>query len=148
MADDTLYIGDVICLYSAESYGFVFSSQSSSVHNLIAVGSKQDKRKPDVKDQNLLSFEICVANRYKLNKQSRGIKSKIEERPDDYTLRARYHQAENAAKAESEDNELEQKRQQGKKLLYGQVVQLKINPHSRTPFDFNIGFPFGDSQHV
>ncbi|XP_060553969.1 inositol 1,4,5-trisphosphate receptor type 2-like [Ruditapes philippinarum] len=125
MADDTLYIGDVICLYSAESYGFVFSSQSSSVHNWIAVGSKQDKRKPDVKDQNLLSFEICVANRYKLNKQSRELKSKIEEHPDDYTLRTRYHQAKNAAKAESEDNELEQKRQQGKKLLYGQVVQLK-----------------------
>jgi hypothetical protein len=35
----------------------------------------------------------------------------------------------NAAKAESEDNELEQKRQQGKKLLYGQVVQVCLHYH-------------------
>jgi hypothetical protein len=27
-------------------------------------------------------------------------------------------------------------------------LQLKVNPHSRTPFDFYIGFPVGDSQHV
>ena len=29
-----------------------------------------------------------------------------------------------AAKAEADDNELEQKRQQGKKVLYGQVIQV------------------------
>lgn len=125
MADDTLCIGDVVCLYSAESYGFVFSSQSSSVHNEVAVGSKQDKRKPDVKDQNLLSFEICVANRYKLNKTFRKIQAKIEDDPNNYALRSQHHQAQLAAKAETEDNEQEQKRQQGKKLLYGQIIQIK-----------------------
>ncbi|XP_053404101.1 inositol 1,4,5-trisphosphate receptor type 3-like isoform X2 [Mercenaria mercenaria] len=78
-----------------------------------------------MKDQNLLSFEICVANRYKLNKKARELQSRIDERPDDYTLRSRFHQAQLAAKAETEDNDLEQKRQQGKKLLYGQVIQLK-----------------------
>ncbi|WAR27713.1 hypothetical protein MAR_013417 [Mya arenaria] len=81
MADDTLCIGDSVCLYSAESYGFVFSTQTSSVHNEVAVGHKQNKSKPDIRDQN--------------------------------------------ANAETEDNELEQKRQQGKKLLYGQIIQLK-----------------------
>ncbi|XP_053404110.1 inositol 1,4,5-trisphosphate receptor type 2-like isoform X2 [Mercenaria mercenaria] len=125
MADDTLCIGDVVCLYSAESYGFVFSSQSSSVHNEVAVGSKQDKVKPDVKDQNLLSFEVCIANRYKLNKTYRKIQSKIEEDPNNYALRSQHHQAQLAAKAETDDNEQEQKRQQGKKLLYGQIIQLK-----------------------
>ena len=34
-----------------------------------------------------------------------------------------------AAKAESEDNELEQKRQQGKKVLYGQIIQVCINDY-------------------
>ena len=32
-----------------------------------------------------------------------------------------------AAKAETEDNEQEQKRQQGKKLLYGQIIQVTLN---------------------
>ncbi|KAL4219957.1 hypothetical protein ACF0H5_020368 [Mactra antiquata] len=125
MADDTLCIGDVVCLYSAESYGFVFSSQSSTVHNEVAVGTKQDKLKPDVKDQNLLSFEVCIANRYKLNKKFRKLKAKSEDDPNNWSLRSQLHTAQLAAKAEAEDNELEQKRQQGKKLLYGQIIQLK-----------------------
>ena len=32
-----------------------------------------------------------------------------------------------ASKAETEDNEQEQKRQQGKKLLYGQIIQVNIS---------------------
>lgn len=32
-----------------------------------------------------------------------------------------------AAEAETEDNEQEQKRQQGKKLLYGQIIQVVLN---------------------
>ncbi|KAH3742158.1 hypothetical protein DPMN_048894 [Dreissena polymorpha] len=125
MGDDTLCVGDVVCLYSAESYGFVFSSQSSSVHNEVAVGSKQNKEKPDFKDQNVFSFEVCVANRYKLNKELRKLQDKIEEDPENYVLRSQLHGKEQAAKSETDDNEQEQSRQQGKKLLYGQIIQLK-----------------------
>lgn len=125
MADDTLCIGDYVCLYSAESYGYVFSSQSSTVHHEVPVGSKQDKNRPDIKDQNVITFEICVANRYKLNKKFRKLQEKTFEDPNNLALRSQLHTAQVAAKAETEDNELEQKRQQGKKVLYGQVIQLK-----------------------
>ncbi|XP_052783710.1 inositol 1,4,5-trisphosphate receptor type 1-like isoform X3 [Mya arenaria] len=125
MADDTLCIGDSVCLYSAESYGFVFSTQTSSVHNEVAVGHKQNKSKPDIRDQNVFAFEVCVGNRYKLNKGYRKLKSKIADDPNNYILRSQLHQKQIAANAETEDNELEQKRQQGKKLLYGQIIQLK-----------------------
>ena len=40
-----------------------------------------------------------------------------------------------AAKAETEDNELEQKRQQGKKVLYGQVIQVGLISQGRRNFD-------------
>ena len=40
-----------------------------------------------------------------------------------------------AAKAESEDNQLEQKRQQGKKVLYGQVIQVWTQEPFEPPHD-------------
>ncbi|XP_033761182.1 inositol 1,4,5-trisphosphate receptor type 3-like isoform X6 [Pecten maximus] len=123
--DDTLSVGDIVCLYSSESYGFLLTTQSSSVHNQLAVGSKQDRVRPDIQDQHVISFEICVANRYKLNKKYRKLCSKLNEDPENLSLRTNTTQAQLAAQAENDDNNLEQKRQQGKKVVYGQVVQLK-----------------------
>ncbi|KAK3094787.1 hypothetical protein FSP39_006217 [Pinctada imbricata] len=123
--EDTLSVGDTVCLYSAESYGFVFSTQSSSVHNEVAVGSKQDRKRPDIQDQHVLSFEIQVSNRYKLNKKFSKLAEKLEKDPDNITLRTSVAKAKISAESENDDNELEQKRQQGKKVLYGQVIQLR-----------------------
>ncbi|OWF52185.1 Inositol 1,4,5-trisphosphate receptor type 3 [Mizuhopecten yessoensis] len=123
--DDTLSVGDVVCLYSSESYGFLLTTQSSSVHNQLAVGSRQDRVRPDIQDQHVISFEICVANRYKLNKKYRKLCSKLNEDPENLSLRTNTTQAQLAAYSENDDNNLEQKRQQGKKVVYGQVVQLR-----------------------
>nr|XP_034327562.1 inositol 1,4,5-trisphosphate receptor type 2 isoform X16 [Crassostrea gigas] len=123
--DDTLSVGDTVCLYSAESFGFIFSTQSSSVHNEVAVGSRQDRKMPSVQDQHVISFKIEVANRYKLNKSLKKLATKLAEEPGNIPLRNQVSKAKLAAVAENEDNVLEQKRQQGKKVLYGQVIQLR-----------------------
>nr|XP_022345635.1 inositol 1,4,5-trisphosphate receptor type 3-like isoform X6 [Crassostrea virginica] len=123
--DDTLSVGDIVCLYSAESFGFIFSTQSSSVHNEVAVGSRQDRKIPDVQDQHVISFKIEVANRYKLNKSLRKSQAKLAEEPGNIPLRNQVSKAKLAAAAENDDNFLEQKRQQGKKVLYGQIIQLR-----------------------
>ncbi|XP_033730119.1 LOW QUALITY PROTEIN: inositol 1,4,5-trisphosphate receptor type 2-like [Pecten maximus] len=73
----------------------------------------------------MITFEICVANRYKLNKQFKKQSSKLAEDPENLALRASVAQSKLAAVAETEDNETEQKRQQGRKVLYGQIVQLR-----------------------
>lgn len=123
--DDTLSVGDTVCLYSAESFGFIFSTQSSSVHNEVAVGSRQDRKMPDIHDQHVISFKIEVANRYKLNKSLKKLATKLAEEPGNIPLRNQVSKAKLAAVAENEDNILEQKRQQGKKVLYGQIIQLR-----------------------
>ncbi|XP_062567417.1 inositol 1,4,5-trisphosphate receptor type 3-like isoform X1 [Saccostrea cucullata] len=123
--DDTLSVGDTVCFYSAESFGFIFSTQSSSVHNEIAVGARQDRKRPNVQDQHVISFNIEVANRYKLNKSYRKLQAKLAEEPGNIPLRNSVSKAKLAAEAENEDNVLEQKRQQGKKVLYGQIIQLR-----------------------
>jgi len=40
----------------------------------------------------VFSFEVCVANRYKLNKGFRKLQTKIEDDPHNYTLRSQVHQ--------------------------------------------------------
>ncbi|OWF37431.1 Inositol 1,4,5-trisphosphate receptor type 3 [Mizuhopecten yessoensis] len=73
----------------------------------------------------MITFEICVANRYKLNKQFKKQTSKLAEDPENLALRASVAQSKLAATAETEDNAMEQRRQQGRKVLYGQIVQLR-----------------------
>ncbi|ESO83880.1 hypothetical protein LOTGIDRAFT_236387 [Lottia gigantea] len=137
--DDTLCVGDVVCLYSEEANGFALSKQSSSVHSEIAVASRQDRVRPYIPDQQdyfktfiklncsilVISFQICVANRYKLNKRYRKLQAQSYDRPDDIALKNSVAQAKITADSESEDNDSEQKRQLGRKVLYGQVIQLR-----------------------
>ncbi|GFS09539.1 inositol 1,4,5-trisphosphate receptor type 3-like isoform X13, partial [Elysia marginata] len=94
-----------------------------SVHNQVAVGARQDRVRPQIPDQHIVAFELCVANRYKLTKKYNKLKARSDENPNDIKLKSSVAQAKIAAKAEHEDNELEQKRNQGKKVVYGQVIQ-------------------------
>ncbi|CAG2225799.1 unnamed protein product [Mytilus edulis] len=126
MSEDTLCVGDSVCLYATESYGFVMSTQSSSVHNEVAVGCRQDRVKPDIKDQHIISFTLRVANRYKLNKKFNKQQTKLEAEPENILLRTQVAHAKLAADSENDDNNLEQKRQQGKKVVYGQVIQVEL----------------------
>jgi len=68
---------------------------------------------------------VSVANRYKLNKKFRKLHSKAEANPEDLTIKTQASSAQIGAEAENEDNVSEQQRQQGKKVLYGQIVQLQ-----------------------
>uniref|UniRef100_K1QLV5 Inositol 1,4,5-trisphosphate receptor n=1 Tax=Magallana gigas TaxID=29159 RepID=K1QLV5_MAGGI len=163
--DDTLSVGDtsvyrLCCGYVDHSTDFycryrpdlsVESPIKISVHNEVAVGSRQDRKMPSVQDQHeghsfwdermvvicvfgdvnwgglekVISFKIEVANRYKLNKSLKKLATKLAEEPGNIPLRNQVSKAKLAAVAENEDNVLEQKRQQGKKVLYGQVIQLR-----------------------
>ncbi|KAK7486477.1 hypothetical protein BaRGS_00022278, partial [Batillaria attramentaria] len=73
----------------------------------------------------IIAFEVCAANRYKLTKKYTKLKAQSDADPDNLRLKNSVAQAKIAADAEKEDNELEQKRNQGKKVLYGHTVQLR-----------------------
>ncbi|XP_070173522.1 inositol 1,4,5-trisphosphate-gated calcium channel ITPR3-like [Littorina saxatilis] len=123
--DDTLSIGDIVCLYSEERSGYMYSTQSSKFHNDIAVGLNQDRQRPPLGDQHTIAFEICYANRYKLTSKHSKLRTQSEKQPDNIPLRNSVAHAKIAADTEQEDNDWEQKRNQGKRVLYGTVVQLR-----------------------
>ncbi|KAK2186847.1 hypothetical protein NP493_187g03055 [Ridgeia piscesae] len=125
MEGEALCVGDQVCLYSEDVLGYIVSFQSSCIHNELAVVSRQEREKPQVPNCQAIAFEICVANRYKLTKAYQKLKAKSDADPDDLILKTQCLQAEIGADAENEDNVCEQRRQLGKKVVYGQVIQLK-----------------------
>ena len=72
-----------------------------------------------------LVFQLCVQNRYKLNKKLPLLEEMVAESPGDIHLQTRLAQARKAADIENQENQLEQRRQTGRRLLYGQVLQLQ-----------------------
>ncbi|KAK2143234.1 hypothetical protein LSH36_861g02002 [Paralvinella palmiformis] len=124
MTAEALCVGDTVCLFSEETFGYVYCMQTSSTRSELALYKNQKRDRPQVPDPQVISFQICIANRYKLNKKHRALKAKSVLDPDDQTLRNKVAQAVVAADAENEDNVAEQHRQQGKKLLYGQIIQV------------------------
>uniref|UniRef100_A0A1I8GHA8 Inositol 1,4,5-trisphosphate receptor n=1 Tax=Macrostomum lignano TaxID=282301 RepID=A0A1I8GHA8_9PLAT len=124
IAEDVLCIGDTIALYSDDVLGYVYALQSSSSHAVLAVNSKEDRVQPRCPDAQVLSFKICSANRYKLQKAYRKLAA-AQSSTSSVAQMAQLTQAKIAAAAEEEDNAVEQRRQKGKKVLYGQMVQLQ-----------------------
>uniref|UniRef100_A0A1I8JCD5 Inositol 1,4,5-trisphosphate receptor n=1 Tax=Macrostomum lignano TaxID=282301 RepID=A0A1I8JCD5_9PLAT len=96
-----------------------------SVHAYLAVSSREDKVQPRCPDAQVLSFRICAANRYKLQKAYRKLAASCLDDSGNAAQTTQLTQARIAAAAEEEDNALEQRRQKGKKVLYGQMVQLQ-----------------------
>ncbi|BFZ19740.1 hypothetical protein BsWGS_22779 [Bradybaena similaris] len=127
-----LCIGDFICLYSVDTEGYVNATQTSTSYSEIYIYQHQDRDKPTrIPNPQAVTFQICIQNRYKLSKKLRKLTSaqctngsdlKVESSMVDKTVLA---QTKHAAAAENADNMSEQKRQQGKKVRYGEIVQLK-----------------------
>lgn len=69
-------------------------------------------------------FEICIQNRYKLNKKYRKLMLASQNAPDNLELKANLQQAKASAHAEDEDNVSEQKRQHAKRVRYGEIIQV------------------------
>nr|KAG5712192.1 hypothetical protein BaRGS_014542 [Batillaria attramentaria] len=72
-----------------------------------------------------VTFQICIQNRYKLNKKYRKWLSQSLTTGEAVQEKGLLHQAKLAAEAENADNAAEQKRQLGKRVRYGEIVQLK-----------------------
>ncbi|CAL1535483.1 unnamed protein product, partial [Lymnaea stagnalis] len=75
-----------------------------------------------------VTFQVCIQNRYKLSKKLRKFTSQVsngsEPKAESATLdKSLLAQTKLAAEAENADNMSEQKRQQGKKVRYGEIVQ-------------------------
>ncbi|XP_070173454.1 inositol 1,4,5-trisphosphate-gated calcium channel ITPR3-like [Littorina saxatilis] len=118
--------GEIVKVMGDWKSNAVFSSLCfSNYYNEVAVGHNQHRIRPPVADQHILAFEICAANRYKLTKKYHKLKVQSDADPDNLRLKNTVAQAKIAADAEREDNDLEQKRNQGKKVLYGHTVQLR-----------------------
>ncbi|ESO91009.1 hypothetical protein LOTGIDRAFT_163525 [Lottia gigantea] len=96
----------------------------SSSHSGLFIYQNQDRDRPSkIPNPHVVVFQVCIQNRYKLNKKYRKwLALSNGDKPEDKGLLA---QAKVAADAENADNNAEQKRQLGKKVRYGEIVQLK-----------------------
>ncbi|XP_074650375.1 inositol 1,4,5-trisphosphate-gated calcium channel ITPR3-like [Tubulanus polymorphus] len=123
---DFLCIGDYVSLYCVETDGFVFGCQSTSLHNGLTIYQKQDRDTPQsIPNPHVCVFQVCIQNRYKLNKKYRKCLAKSENDKNDLQTKALLPQVKMSADAENADNIAEQKRQQGKRVRYGEIIQLK-----------------------
>nr|XP_019924346.2 inositol 1,4,5-trisphosphate receptor type 1 isoform X2 [Crassostrea gigas] len=121
-----LCIGDYVCLYCEETEGYIYSSQSSSSNNGLFIYSNQERNRPrNIPNPQVVVFQVCIQNRYKLNKKYRKWMNSIQTDNTEQVTRGLLKQAKSAADAENKDNEAEQTRQHGKRVRYGEVVQLK-----------------------
>ncbi|VDI71716.1 Hypothetical predicted protein [Mytilus galloprovincialis] len=124
-----LCVGDQIALYSVETEGYAYSVQSSSVHSGLYIYQNQDREKPTkIPNPHAVVFEVCIQNRYKLNKKLRKLSAPTTSQGNLLDVNDKgviLHQAKLAAQAEDADNAAEQKRQMGKRVRYGEIVQLK-----------------------
>ncbi|XP_021341779.1 inositol 1,4,5-trisphosphate receptor type 2-like [Mizuhopecten yessoensis] len=125
-AGEYLNVGDYVALYSVETEGYVYSVQSSSVHSGLYINHNQDREKPSkIPNPQAVVFEIGIQNRYKLNKKYRKWVNQAASTTDLTEDKGLLAQAKFAADAENADNAAEQKRQMGKRVRYGDIVQLK-----------------------
>ncbi|KAK3085572.1 hypothetical protein FSP39_005468 [Pinctada imbricata] len=121
-----LCVGDYICLYCEETEGYIYSSQSSSSNNGLYVYPSQDRNRPrNIPNPQVVVFQVCIQNRYKLNKKYRKWVNAMQNDNPEQITRSQLKQAKQAAEAENRDNEAEQQRQHGKRVRYGEIVQLK-----------------------
>uniref|UniRef100_A0A1I8HBP4 MIR domain-containing protein n=1 Tax=Macrostomum lignano TaxID=282301 RepID=A0A1I8HBP4_9PLAT len=123
-ADDTLCIGDYVSLYSGDAQGYVYAMLSSTTFAYLAVNSQESRDQPLCGDIQLLSFKICAINRYKLLKEYNRL-HQFHKDSKDKVRQVLLEQAKLSAEAEAHDNDMEQARQRGKKVLYGQMIQLQ-----------------------
>ncbi|WAR13612.1 ITPR1-like protein [Mya arenaria] len=106
-----LCIGDYICL---------------ATDNGLCIYSNQDRNRPtNIPNQHVVVFQVCIQNRYKLNKKYRKWLQTLANDGTEPNIKSLLAQSKAAANAEYNDNELEQKRQHGKRVRYGEIVQLK-----------------------
>ncbi|XP_064638087.1 inositol 1,4,5-trisphosphate receptor type 2-like isoform X2 [Lineus longissimus] len=123
---DFLCIGDYICLYCVGTDGYIFSYQSSCVHNGLYIYQQQDRETPaQIPNPHAVTFQVCIQNRYKLNKKYRKIYARGQRDDNDIRTKAQLPSAKMSAEAENNDNIAEQKRQHGKRVRYGEIIQLK-----------------------
>ncbi|ESN99532.1 hypothetical protein HELRODRAFT_176697 [Helobdella robusta] len=116
---DFLCFGDFISLYCEETEGYVYNAQTSAAFNSIYVYQWQDREKPKhVPCPQAIQFQICIQNRYKLNKKYRKLLQTSADEVESLELKTLKAQAKFAADAENDDNVAEQKRQHGKRLKH------------------------------
>ncbi|CAD5117150.1 DgyrCDS5955 [Dimorphilus gyrociliatus] len=124
--EDSLHIGDYVCLFSSENSGFVFSELSGSQYNGLLVFNNQDVLCPkDIPDSQMITFEICPQNRYKLNKKYRLLKESYGKALMTGEESEALKDAKRSAETENEDNVAEERRLRGKLIRYGECIQLR-----------------------
>jgi hypothetical protein len=123
---DHLSIGDSICLFCEDCSGYVYSLNTSSVFNNINIYRNQCRISPtNILDPQMVTFQIVIQNRYKLNQKFYKNYSPTDLDSGDHEVKFHAKLAKASAITENLDNDSEQKRNLGKKLCYGDIVQLK-----------------------
>ncbi|KAL5022859.1 hypothetical protein ScPMuIL_002014, partial [Solemya velum] len=104
-------------------YSFLWRN---SVHSGLYINHNQDRDKPTkIPNPEAVVFQVSIQNRYKLNKKFRKWLTQSNSTPEVKEEKGMLAQARLAADAENADNAAEQKRQMGKRVRYGEIVQLK-----------------------
>eukprot|EP00054_Salpingoeca_dolichothecata_P021398 m.136903 g.136903 ORF g.136903 m.136903 type:complete len:2486 (+) comp23973_c0_seq1:94-7551(+) len=131
MAADTIHLGDTVSLYfESHKGGYVFSETTLQPRVLVR---ESNKDQPHVSNVHAYTFELLVQTKFQaLRRLKQELKRKFENKKvdlDDLEDIAAEHndiaKLKKHADAEAEDNRIEQLRQRGKQLMYGQIVQLR-----------------------
>ncbi|WAR13356.1 ITPR1-like protein, partial [Mya arenaria] len=98
----------------------------SSVHSQLYIYRNQDKDKPTkIPCASACVFQVAIQNRYKLNKKKRKFLAQASSNANLLDDTAQLQQHKLAAEAENADNLQEQRRQMGKRVRYGEIIQLR-----------------------
>ncbi|XP_077862152.1 inositol 1,4,5-trisphosphate-gated calcium channel ITPR1-like [Saccoglossus kowalevskii] len=122
---DSVCIGDVVSLFSEQGQNYVFSQVSSCAHTALHVHSGQHGNNRSIPNAEAVTFQMCVQNRYKALKNYKKAKQASEKFPKDTTKKLTALKLKISADKEQNNNEQEQKRQHGRPVIYGQIIQLK-----------------------
>ncbi|KAI0227414.1 hypothetical protein LSAT2_022123 [Lamellibrachia satsuma] len=99
-------------------------SRARSAHNGVFTYQWQDRENPaNIPNIEAVQFQVCIQNRYKLNKKYRKVLPTTAEEANRLGANTFMAQAKMAADAENDDNISEQRRQHGKRVRYGEVIQ-------------------------
>jgi hypothetical protein len=120
--DEVVHIGDMIRLYSEEAGGIIFSEASVKARVTLRPGKLGDLNLPN----NLgAAFQVMPVLKYKAAKRLAKLQRQAESADNEEETERLLKDAREHARAEREDDANELKRQMGKAITYGQVVQLR-----------------------
>ncbi|CAD5124825.1 DgyrCDS13086 [Dimorphilus gyrociliatus] len=133
--EECLAYGDQMCMFHELTKGYIYSDRTRLFKHIpfVKIIIEIIKRCPFLKKtkHSTITFEICVQNRYKLNKKYMKLKKEFEagreflNKDEIEKLEKSLRDVYVTVEAEKKDNIKDQERLRGKALRYGEIIQLR-----------------------